>query len=189
MSTSFKRAVSKGFTLIELLIVVIILAILAAIVIPQFSNSTSDAKEATLDANLAAMRSAIEQYKIQHGVYPGAVTAVGTCPTGATPGTGAINTSQAVIEQLTMATNAAGVACSVADATFRFGPYVRQAIPNEPINNIGSLPAGIVVSTAGTPLAPSVTTGGWAYDSKSGQIVMNSNLPDSSKAARLYSAH
>lgn len=191
MSTSFKRAVSKGFTLIELLIVVIILAILAAIVIPQFSNSTSDAKEATLDANLSAMRSAIEQYKIQHTVYPGAVAsnATSTCTTPAVKGTGDINTSQAVIDQLTMASNAQGQTCSVADATFRFGPYIRQTIPNEPINNIGSLPAAIVVTTAGAPIAPAAATGGWAYDTKSGQFVMNSNAIDSGKTARAYSAH
>ena len=66
----------RGFTLVELLIVVIILAILAAIVIPQFSSSTTDANEAALDSNLNALRSAIELYKAQHnGVYPGAVAA------------------------------------------------------------------------------------------------------------------
>ena len=43
---TLRRAGPSGFTLIELLIVVIILAILAAIVIPQFSSSTADAKEA-----------------------------------------------------------------------------------------------------------------------------------------------
>ena len=47
---------SKGFTLVELLIVVIILAILAAIVVPQFSSSTTDAKESALDANLGGSR-------------------------------------------------------------------------------------------------------------------------------------
>ena len=39
-----RKANSKGFTLVELLIVVIILAILAAVVFPQFSASTNDAK-------------------------------------------------------------------------------------------------------------------------------------------------
>ena len=38
----------NGFTLVELLIVVIILAVLAAIVVPQFGSSTEDAKISTL---------------------------------------------------------------------------------------------------------------------------------------------
>ncbi|MFK7816838.1 MAG: prepilin-type N-terminal cleavage/methylation domain-containing protein, partial [Gammaproteobacteria bacterium] len=48
---------AKGFTLVELLIVVIILAILAAIIVPQFSASTNDAKAAALQSNLANLRS------------------------------------------------------------------------------------------------------------------------------------
>ena len=56
-------------------------------------------------------------------------------------------------------------------------------MPAEPISNS----AAIAVATAGTPLAPSAATGGWAYDVKTGQIVMNSNAVDSKGAA--YSTH
>ena len=55
------KLLQRGFTLVELLIVVIILAILAAIVIPQFSSATTDAQEAALDSNLNALRSAIDR--------------------------------------------------------------------------------------------------------------------------------
>ncbi len=67
----------KGFTLVELLIVVIILAILAAIVVPQFAASTDDAKISSLDTTLANMRAAIDLYYQQHGEYPSAITAAG----------------------------------------------------------------------------------------------------------------
>ena len=56
----------SGFTLVEILIVVVILGILAAIVVPQFSEASSEAKINTLRGNLQTMRSQLELYKIQH---------------------------------------------------------------------------------------------------------------------------
>ncbi len=67
-----------GFTLVELLIVAIILAILAAIVVPQFANSTAGANDSALRTNLAGIRSAIDLYTQQHGgTFPGAVASTG----------------------------------------------------------------------------------------------------------------
>ena len=60
------RRNSKGFTLVEILIVVIILGILAAIVIPQFTNASTDAKKNSLTSQLQTIRSQIELYKLQH---------------------------------------------------------------------------------------------------------------------------
>jgi prepilin-type N-terminal cleavage/methylation domain-containing protein len=67
-----KRSARKsGFTLVEVLIVVVIMAILAATIIPQFTDSTSDAKASTTKFNLHTLRSQIELYKTQHnGVVP-----------------------------------------------------------------------------------------------------------------------
>jgi general secretion pathway protein G len=58
---------TKGFTLVEILIVVIILGILAAIVIPQFTNASQDARQSSLKSLLQTLRSQIELYKLQHG--------------------------------------------------------------------------------------------------------------------------
>src|SRR3954462_13179873 len=55
-----------GFTLVEILIVVIILGILVAIVIPQFTNASQDARESSLLSQLQTLRSQIELYKLQH---------------------------------------------------------------------------------------------------------------------------
>ena len=61
----------RGFTLIELLIVVVILGILAAIVIPQFSDASGDAKLNALKSNLAIVRSQLQLYKLQNdGQFP-----------------------------------------------------------------------------------------------------------------------
>ena len=57
----------RGFTLIEILIVVIILGILAAIVIPQFSSASGDARKASLQSTVQTLRSQIALYKLQHG--------------------------------------------------------------------------------------------------------------------------
>src|ERR1700734_3695635 len=57
----------KGFTLVEILIVVIILGILAAIVIPQFTNASQNARVSSLQSQLQTLRSQIELYKLQHG--------------------------------------------------------------------------------------------------------------------------
>jgi general secretion pathway protein G len=61
----------SGFTLVEILIVVIILGILAAIVIPQFTNASEDARQSSAASQLQTIRSAVELYKLQHGdKYP-----------------------------------------------------------------------------------------------------------------------
>lgn len=94
-----------AFTLIELLIVVVILAILAAAVIPQFTDSTMDAKESTARINLGVLRKQIQLYKTQHD---------GRLPS-------------ADLNELTKTTDVTGAAGS------DFGPYLLR-IPENPLS-------------------------------------------------------
>ncbi len=91
------------------------------------------------------------------------------------------------MDSMLMFTDAAGNACSLGDATYRFGPYMRRGIPADPITGLGAAVGDIVVTSTGAPIVPAAATGGWAYDTVSGQIVMNSNAVDSRGAA--YSTH
>lgn len=56
----------SAFTLVEVLIVVVIMAVLAATIIPQFSDSSKDAKVSSVKFNLHTLRSQVQLYKSQH---------------------------------------------------------------------------------------------------------------------------
>jgi type II secretion system protein G len=62
--------IRRGFTLIELLIVVAIIAILAAIAVPNFLEAQTRAKVSRLAADLRSLRTAIESYVIDYNQYP-----------------------------------------------------------------------------------------------------------------------
>lgn len=61
-----RRSTKRAFTLIEILIVVVILGILAAIVIPQFTDASQDAQLASAESQLQTLRSQIELYNVQN---------------------------------------------------------------------------------------------------------------------------
>jgi general secretion pathway protein G len=139
----------NGFTLVEVLIVVVIMAVLAATIIPQFSESTDDAKESSLKFNLHTLRNQIQLYKVHHAGSVPAITA-GSLP------------------QLTSATNATGQT-GAAGPAFPYGPYVMTALPANPLNG-----ANTVVQATAVPPTAVVGTAGWIYDAASGQIWANS---------------
>ena len=194
MTTYFpSHSKQAGFTLVELLIVAIILAILAAIVVPQFASTTDDARDSALRSNLSGIRSAIDLYTQQHGnTFPGAVTAVPAACAGGTPGAGAADSAEALESQLRFYTNAAGQACSIADTPaggvveFPFGPYLKGELPANPItqdDTVAVVTTGNLAMT-GVGSSDAATAGGWRYDTTSGKFIADDTALDSGGTVR-----
>jgi general secretion pathway protein G len=128
----------SGFTLVEILIVVVILGILAAIVIPQFTEASTEAKTSSLCTDLQTMRSQIELYKIQHNdALPGA------------------NAGTTFTEAMTGTTDIAGAIGGT------YGPYV-QKIPTNQFTDNAAIAEGVVDP------APVTVGGGWYFNTGTG---------------------
>jgi len=137
----------SGFTLVEILIVVVILGILAAIVIPQFTEASTEAKLSSLCTDLQTLRSQIELYKIQHNDNP---------PSAAN-----------FIDQMTLQSDVNGTvppAAGMAD----FGPYI-QKIPVNQFNGLYATADKIhgLLDTTGTV---GDDGGSWEYDENTGSV-------------------
>ena len=86
-----KRFVKRGFTLVEIMIVVAIIALLAAIAIPNVLRGRTTANESAAIGNLRALVSSVEMFRSVNAAYP--TSTVGwqtamyepTCATEAAP--------------------------------------------------------------------------------------------------------
>jgi general secretion pathway protein G len=76
----------RGFTLVELLVVIVVLAVLAAIVLPKFMNSSRRSKESALKSDLKVLRNAVSLFNADTGVFPKTLSDLSstTAPTAAT---------------------------------------------------------------------------------------------------------
>jgi general secretion pathway protein G len=166
--TVVRRTRKGGFTLVEILIVVIILGILAAIVIPQFTSASQDARKNSLTSQLQTLRSQLELYKLQH---------LDQLPTKlvATP----FNWSQLTAK--TDNTGATGVGTA-----FPFGPYL-QADPINPLNGKFAVLSDTIEYTGGDAVTGGANKGFvmnsangkiWGTSAKYGYIYNETNSSD-----------
>lgn len=70
MKTRRKLGHNKAFTLIELLVVILILAVLAAMIVPRIIQRTGQAKSAAAKSDLSTLGRLLETFRLDVGRYP-----------------------------------------------------------------------------------------------------------------------
>ncbi|HET6428438.1 MAG TPA: prepilin-type N-terminal cleavage/methylation domain-containing protein [Phycisphaerae bacterium] len=113
----------KAFTLVEVLIVVVILGILAAIVLPRFSNASAVARASMLADDLRIFRMQLQVFKSQHrDIVPGYPVGAAGPPT-----------EPLFIDQMTRSSKENRQTADPNTAGYPYGPYL-QEIPVDPVN-------------------------------------------------------
>lgn len=93
---------SRGFTLLELLVVMVIIGLLAGYVGPKYFQQIGKSEVKTAKAQISALESALDQYRIDVGHYP---------PTE---------------------TGLAVLVANAANEPNWAGPYLKKGLPNDP---------------------------------------------------------
>jgi general secretion pathway protein G len=65
-----RSAIRSAFTLIELLLVLVILAVLAAVVVPKLTGRVEDAKIKACKAEIASIKSALNNFEVDNSRFP-----------------------------------------------------------------------------------------------------------------------
>ncbi|MFH1747143.1 MAG: type II secretion system protein [Planctomycetota bacterium] len=157
-----------AFSLIELIVTVAMVGIISAIAVPRFSRGASHAySQATAD-DLAILRRQIELYAIEHG---------GTYPAYYGDGSNAAHSEAAFLSQMMSYSNADGRTSAAPAAGYRYGPYLRQAMPALKLGPKAGFSTVYVVTGETALTYHPAEDAGWLYNDTTGEI--NVNAPDS----------
>jgi general secretion pathway protein G len=160
MTEMYAHQRRSAFSLIELVIVIVIIGIIGAIAIPRMSRGASGASDNALKANLAVLRSAIDLFHTEHGVYP----AFADMPNA-----------------LLQYSDEAGTTLSATKtATCYYGPYLRAVPP---------LPVGADKGKTGFANAAYTAGNGWIYYPSTGEIKPNCSATEKDDKGTLYTSY
>jgi len=137
------RRPTQAFTLVEILIVVIILAILAGIAVPNITGMTDVSRETNLKENLSKIRVQLQVYRNQHDGFPA---------------------GDEFADHMTKYTNFRGEVADTEDQDHRYGPYLEQMPPN-PVTKDRTVRTA---AQAGQHHPPGDADGGWWYNEVTG---------------------
>jgi general secretion pathway protein G len=83
MTTPFQLHRRRAFTLVEMLLVLVILAVLAAIVIPKMSGRSQQAKVTAAGTQIKSFELALDSFEVDTGFYPTDLNALVNQPSNA----------------------------------------------------------------------------------------------------------
>lgn len=147
-----KRSDARGFTLVEIMIVVAIIALLAAIAIPNVLRARATASETATIGNMRALISSLEMYRSVYQAYPSPTGNWATNMAGVTP-------AYSPPAFPAMPSTVQGYVYTYFPATAPAQTYVMRAVPNAgQTRSIWANESGQVYHCSGTSTANAITT-------------------------------
>ena len=156
--------------MVEIMIVVVLLAVLAAIVLPSLTKGTTMAKESALAFDLGLMRRFVLIYASQHlEVSPGYLNG----------NTSAAPTGDVFRDQAMLSSKATGETAAIGTAGYPYGPYLSR-IPVNPFNQKDTVET--LANGQAFPAVPD-NSHGWICKPETGEVRPDNTGSDSGGTA------
>ncbi len=163
---SLTRPARPAEPLVQVMLCIVVAALLLLVIaLPMSGESASDVQQtssvAELRSTLDALRSAIGEYRYDHGRWP--AQEAGDVP---------LDVLASRFEtQLTQSSDAAGATSAEREPDYPFGPYLPgAALPANPINGLANV--RVLGPLEPWPLEPDATSG-WIYRPATGELRAN----------------